>query len=51
MPVPVLGHVPGFFAIASASLALSVGVVRFLAWSIHELLDVLRDLRRFRRGE
>jgi hypothetical protein len=48
--IPVLGHIPGFYAVASAALALLFCGLRLLIWSVREILDLLRDLRKFRRG-
>jgi hypothetical protein len=45
-----LGHLPGFFPIGFAALGLFSLALRIAIWSAREVLDLLRDLREFRRG-
>ncbi|HVV89030.1 MAG TPA: hypothetical protein VHB53_00920 [Solirubrobacterales bacterium] len=51
MSITVIRDVPGFYAVASAILALCFGVLKLLFWSAHSVLDLLRDWREFRRGD
>jgi len=49
--IPVLGHVPDIYVAASLSLSFLAGVVGLVTWGTHRVLDALRDVRRFRRGQ
>jgi hypothetical protein len=51
MPVPVLGHVPDFYVISYAALALVYSTVKVATGSTHRILRALRDWRDFRREE
>jgi hypothetical protein len=51
MPIPVLGHLPEFYAVGSAVLALLYWAVKVATGSIHDILDARRDWREFRRGK
>jgi hypothetical protein len=54
MAIPVFGHAPDFYALNAAILGLSFGLLKTgqaLVSLGHAILDLLRDLREFRRGK
>ena len=50
MAIPIFGHLPGLYVATSVALGLFFGVSRATIRLAHEFLDLLRDLREFRRG-
>jgi hypothetical protein len=50
MATPILTHVPHFYAVGAVTIIILFGTLRILVWFAREALDLLRDLREFRRG-